>query len=228
MSCALATPSAAELRIETIAARLRVHEWVRDARAFMLEGADRGDAGSVYVLVVPSADGLRVLRRRGKAYLVAAWERDLRDSGLTRDAGVAWHLVEELVTLVQTPSARSTQPDWMPIVSDLELDRSELALRCRLQVPYDLPIFRGHFPSVPIVPGVLQVGWAIELARAHGLAAGRCRGISMVKFRRIVQPGMCLAARLATGQQNRQLQFSYELDGTVVTTGRLQIEGENG
>jgi len=211
-----------------IAARLRVHEWVQDARAFMLDGADRGGAGPVFVQVVPSGEGLRALRRRGKAYLVAAWERDLRNSGLACDAGVAWRLVEELLTSAQAPPESSSWPDWMPIISDLELDRSALALRCRLRVPYDLPIFRGHFPSVPIVPGVLQVGWAIELARAHGLAAGRFCGISMVKFRRIVQPGMCLAARLATGQQNRQLQYSYELDGTVVTTGRLQIEGENG
>jgi 3-hydroxymyristoyl/3-hydroxydecanoyl-(acyl carrier protein) dehydratase len=160
--------------------------------------------------------------------MVAAWERDLQDSGLAVAARAEWHLDEAPGTAGSARAPFATLPDWMPIVSALELDRSARRLACRLLVPYDLAIFRGHFPSTPIVPGVLQVGWAVELAREHALADGRCRGISTVKFRRIVQPGMCLGARVEGGPRDNELQFTYEMDGAVITTGRLRVGGGRG
>jgi 3-hydroxymyristoyl/3-hydroxydecanoyl-(acyl carrier protein) dehydratase len=115
----------------------------------------------------------------------------------------------------------------MPVISDLALAADRQSLTCRLLVPRDLPIFRGHFPAVPIVPGVMQLGWAAELARAHGLVTGRFTGIITAKFRRLVQPGMLLEARLERGAATGQLQFRYETGGAVVSTGRLQFQVDN-
>jgi 3-hydroxymyristoyl/3-hydroxydecanoyl-(acyl carrier protein) dehydratase len=94
-------------------------------------------------------------------------------------------------------------------------------------IPYELPVFRGHFPSTPIVPGVVQVGWAVDLARAHGLASGPFAGISQAKFRRLVQPGMTLEARLEHDPAAGQLCFRYSLASTVVSTGRVQFRSTN-
>lgn len=113
----------------------------------------------------------------------------------------------------------------MPVVRELALDADSHSLSCTLLVPSDLPVFRGHFPGVPIVPGIMQVGWAIELARTHGLVTGRCVGITTAKFRRLVQPGMSLEARLERDPRTRQLQFRYECGGAVVSTGRVQFGG---
>jgi 3-hydroxymyristoyl/3-hydroxydecanoyl-(acyl carrier protein) dehydratase len=110
----------------------------------------------------------------------------------------------------------------MPLISELALDADLQSLSCSFLVPADLTIFRGHFPGVPIVPGVTQVGWAIELARAHGLMTGSCTGIITAKFRRLVQPGMRLEARLERSAPAGQLHFKYECEGAVVSTGRLQ------
>jgi 3-hydroxymyristoyl/3-hydroxydecanoyl-(acyl carrier protein) dehydratase len=112
----------------------------------------------------------------------------------------------------------------LPLISDLSVDRVAGTLSCWFQVPTDLAIFRGHFPGAPIVPGVVQVGWVVELAREHGLATGRFAGISTVKFRRLVRPGNRLMACLRAGRQAGSLHFDYETGGTVVTTGRLRFE----
>jgi 3-hydroxymyristoyl/3-hydroxydecanoyl-(acyl carrier protein) dehydratase len=109
----------------------------------------------------------------------------------------------------------------MPVVSGPVLDPGTQSLTCLLRVPDDLPIFRGHFPAVPIVPGVMQVAWAVELARSCGLASGPLVAISTAKFRRVVRPGMCLTARVERGAAAGQLQFTYELAGAVVSTGRF-------
>ena len=109
----------------------------------------------------------------------------------------------------------------MPAISGLVLDPGTQSLTCRLRIPDDLPIFRGHFPAVPIVPGVIQVAWAVDLARSRGLANGPVVAIVTAKFRRVLRPGMCLTARVGRGAAAGQIQFTYELAGAVVSTGRF-------
>lgn len=111
----------------------------------------------------------------------------------------------------------------MPVISDLVLDHASRSMNCRLLVRHDMPVLRGHFPGMPLVPGVMLVGWAVELARSQGLATGRLAGIVTAKFQRLVQPGMQLEARLEQGARPGQLQFRYEFRGTAVATGRLQF-----
>jgi len=120
-----------------------------------------------------------------------------------------------------------TGPSWMPVIGELALDADSQSLNCSFLVPADLPVFRGHFPRVPIVPGVMQVGWAVELARAHGLVTGPCTGIITAKFRRLLQPGMRLEVRLERGAPAGQLHFKYECGGAAVSTGRLQFGGDH-
>jgi 3-hydroxyacyl-[acyl-carrier-protein] dehydratase len=120
-----------------------------------------------------------------------------------------------------TPAGDETA--WMPAISELVLDPGLRSLTFHFIVPRGLPIFRGHFPGLPIVPGALQVGWAAELARTHGLETGRCTGIVTAKFRRLMLPGMRMAARLEPGPQAGQVRFEYASDGAVVSTGRLQF-----
>lgn len=123
---------------------------------------------------------------------------------------------------------RPSAPRGMPIVSRVAVDDARQTLVCELLVPHDLRILHGHFPAVPIVPGVTQVGWVVELARQHGIAAGRCFGIVTAKFRRLVLPGMRLSARIEAGPGAGQCQFTFQLNGAAVSTGRLQFGPSHG
>ena len=230
MSCVLPRSQETDLRLDDIAARLRDHEWVQQVRPVpsTIIPDQIGCSSAVKVFVVPSAAGVRALRRRGKTYLVAAWERHLRRPGAAIEVRIDWRLTEALPTPGHPVASAEPGPQWLPIISDLALDADSRRLTCRLFVPYDLPIFGGHFPSAPIVPGVIQVGWAVELAHLHGLVAGDFTGISAAKFRRLVQPGMILAARLERGPQTEQLQFWYETVDTVVSSGRLKFGAAHG
>ncbi len=223
MSPVLAIPEEPDHRLDDIAARLKAHDWVQDALALAAASGAGRRAVKATVLVVPSAAGVRVLRTRGKRHMVAEWEHDLVQHGLGATAAIEWRLIEEPALGPQVPARVEGRPAWMPIVSDLVPDPAGGGLDCRLRVPYDMEIFRGHFPSAPIVPGVMQIGWAVELARAHGLADGPLTGIDAAKFRRVLRPGMCLGARLERGARPGQVQFRYTCGDTVVATGRLQF-----
>ena len=119
-------------------------------------------------------------------------------------------------------------PESLPIIEHVTVDGERRTLCCELFVPRELRVFRDHFPGAPVVPGVMQVGWAVELACRHGLVSGALFGIVTAKFRRLVRPGMRLAARLEAGPAQGQCNFAFELDGEVISTGRLQFGASHG
>lgn len=114
-----------------------------------------------------------------------------------------------------------------PELQDAVLERSTGVLTGRLQVPQELPVFAGHFPSVAIVPGVVQLGWVVELIRRYGLTSEPFSGVSFVKFRRILRPAFefeaCFTPRRALGE----IEFEFTSQHAVVSCGRL-LFGECG
>lgn len=207
--------------LDEIAARLRAHPWVSDASTGTA-GARPGNVCAVERLparVVPSAEGVRALRTSGKSRLASELQRWLHDGGFGDAPALDLRLAESL--LAEDAGTDAGPRRWMPIVADVARDARGVG--CELRVPYDLPIFRGHFPDKPIVPGVLQVGWAATMSRDHGLAEGPLTGIPAAKFNRLVRPGMRLLARIELGPTAGQVQFRYTYRDAAVTTGRLQF-----
>ena len=59
-------------------------------------------------------------------------------------------------------------------------------------IPVDHPVFAGHFPGMPIVPGVMLLDAMLHtITAATGLAPDRCE-ISSVKFLGSARPGETL------------------------------------
>ncbi len=127
-------------------------------------------------------------------------------------------------TVVPDAVVPEFSPGCRPVVGDLDVDVGAGSLICEVFAPTDMPVLQGHFPEAPIVPGVALVGWAVELARAHQLVEGRCAAIASAKFRRLVQPGTRLTARLKASARGGPLHFEYQSGGETVAVGRLLFE----
>jgi len=92
------------------------------------------------------------------------------------------------------------------------------------------PCFQGHFPGLPIMPGVLQLE---ALAQAGGLLldasteeslAGKVfmfTGMEKVRFRRPVRPGDQLLLRVEDFRQRLQL---LKVSGTATVDGQVCCE----
>lgn len=84
--------------------------------------------------------------------------------------------------------------------------------RCRvtLEVPERLAYLQGHFDSRPVVPGVVMVQWACELAREHLGLNGEFQCLERVKFARLLLPGerVTLSLTLAAVELGARLSFS--------------------
>lgn len=90
------------------------------------------------------------------------------------------------------------------------------------RVPVGLGCTDGHFPGLPIVPGFVQVGWAIDAARPL-TGASMPRRIEALKFKELLRPGetIVLVVERATGG----VRFSLERAGVTVSSGRLVFDG---
>jgi 3-hydroxymyristoyl/3-hydroxydecanoyl-(acyl carrier protein) dehydratase len=101
------------------------------------------------------------------------------------------------------------------------LERAADHLNLRLVIPDTNPYFDGHFPECPVLPGVVQVGWAIEFARLHIPFAARFHSLAAVKFMRVIQPNANVTLRLAADATRRELSFEYLISGEPCSSGRV-------
>lgn len=92
-------------------------------------------------------------------------------------------------------------------------------VRLHLEVPTDLTYFEGHFPEVPLLPGVVQVAWAIEFGRQLLGVGGTFRALNAVKFMRVIQPPCTVVLLLQYEREKRQLDFAYEVEGRPCSSG---------
>ena len=155
---------------------------------------------------------------------MAAWRGPIGTEPLAATVPQQWRLLETLPQPGSEAEARCREPLRGPLVTGLQRG-GDGKLGCRVRVPYDLAIFDGHFPTIPILPGVVQVDWAVDLARTHLQVGGRFRGITATKFRRLVQPGMSLDLNLEHRPVAGELRFEYLLGDALVSIGRVLFRG---
>ncbi len=112
----------------------------------------------------------------------------------------------------------------------LELtDDRVLALK---NVSFNEPYFQGHFPGVPVMPGVLQIE---AMAQAGGILASRAvefdpvthvmlfMAIDAVKFRKAVTPGDQLMIEVVPLRKGKIFKMKGEIkvDGKVVSSAEF-------
>lgn len=92
-----------------------------------------------------------------------------------------------------------------------------------LRIAADLAVLEGHFPGMPIVPGVAQIDWAVQFAdREIGLGLMAAQAFQ-VKFRRIMVPGMAVTLVLRHQPAKRRLGFEYRWQGETLSSGSIAL-----
>jgi 3-hydroxymyristoyl/3-hydroxydecanoyl-(acyl carrier protein) dehydratase len=105
--------------------------------------------------------------------------------------------------------------------------RDDGTLILDLTLSEELDVFRGHFPSLPVLPGVVQIDWAFRLAKDHGLIGARAELRDFqVKFRNVIRPRMPLSLSLRWDEGKGRIQFDYRCGETPMSSGRLIIRTE--
>lgn len=87
-----------------------------------------------------------------------------------------------------------------------------VSVKAELDVSPDLPLFEGHFPDYPVLPGVIimealaqAASFSILVAREAEGALGFFAGIDNAKFRNQVRPGGTLTLEATIVKSSRRL-----------------------
>ena len=97
------------------------------------------------------------------------------------------------------------------------------AAEIELVVPAELHYFRGHFPGTPVVPGVVQIKWAILLAQRYLAVGGGFAGLENVKFQRAMTPGSSVTLTLEYAAAACKLHFSFASADARYSSGRVVL-----
>ncbi|WP_232316358.1 ApeI family dehydratase [Candidatus Burkholderia verschuerenii] len=88
-----------------------------------------------------------------------------------------------------------------------------------LHIPTALVHFAGHFPSMPILPGVVQVDWAIGFASRHMNRSSDVATVQRLKFMAPVRPDALLSLVLDCDHEHARVRFEYRLEDRACASG---------
>lgn len=212
--------------------RLRAHRLVAELTLATIE---RDGELRVAAAVVPSERGWSLLRSEGRRAYGRALAADLGEDWDPVLHPRLWRFVPRLPEnaqgkvsvaalreLFREPESAAPSDDRPEV---LEERRAGDSIERECRVPLELACFSGHFPDLPVVPGVLQLDWAMELAAELLGAAPRVEAIETVKFRAALGPGAPFRMRVRVGRGRVQLRLwwkSEEFASGLVRLGRAR------
>ena len=195
-----------------------------------------GETALLAAAVVPSETGAQHLSAVGPfqfgRYLRSALANRLPPAGRPKrwrfvqvlpENSMGKRTMHEMVQLFQSPASAP------PYADAPKVDPQIIALRrfddgCEIDcvVPPDLSCFNGHFPAMPILPGVVQIDWVVRLANQYLSLGTEAASAFQVKFRRIIGQSQLFTLRLRV-LPARRLAFEYLIDGETASSGSVAL-----
>jgi 3-hydroxyacyl-[acyl-carrier-protein] dehydratase len=118
------------------------------------------------------------------------------------------------------------------LLVDRVLEMDSESITAIKNVTMNEPFFQGHFPSYPVMPGVLIVEAMAQVAGIHTISTAEVvpenalfffMGVDGVKFRKQVVPGDQLVMKISVIKKKKDL---VKVKGEAFVDGQLACEGE--
>ncbi|MEX3775133.1 AMP-binding protein [Pseudomonas sp. MYb118] len=201
------------------------HEWVAEARL----GVVQENRASLGALLVLSETGLHALRNLGRRALTQALRQHLSQHCEALALPRRWRLLRQLPLNTQ---GKLPQADVEALLMAprpkapevLEQSETEGEWSLQLAVPPDLAYFSGHFPQAPVLPGVVQVEWALQLGQQLMDLPPKFAGMEVLKFQQLVRPGDEIQLHLRYDPARGKVYFAYRNETATCSSGRILLE----
>jgi acyl-CoA synthetase (AMP-forming)/AMP-acid ligase II/3-hydroxymyristoyl/3-hydroxydecanoyl-(acyl carrier protein) dehydratase len=207
------------------------HAWVQASAAVALAGRRQ----RIGIAVVLSGEGSKQLATLGQRAVVLSLRRQLAPHFDAVLLPRHWRFPQRLplnergklspaalAELFSPPKAACLYPE---IIAVSRTGEGGDAVVLDLRVDPAVEHFSGHFPGLPILPGVVQVDWAIRYARQYLALSGPFSLLENLKFLAIVQPDAKLQLALRWHAGTRKLDFSYATSERKFSAGRIVFGG---
>ena len=224
------------LSLPEMEACLAAHAWVETAAVVALPGR-RQSVGAVLVL---NTAGVERRATETKRSMVQALQQHLarhfdavllprhwrfRESLPTNDSGKL--TAAALATIFTQEDPKEENPCLLPDVIAVDAQRSETRQHVvlELHVLPEIAHFAGHFPGAAILPGVVQVDWAIHFARQYLPVEGVFSALEKLKFLAVIRPDARVQLSLVWDGERKLLTFSYATSTQKCAVGNVLFGG---
>ncbi|NML42580.1 AMP-binding protein [Ramlibacter sp. G-1-2-2] len=175
------------------------------------------------VVAVPSAEGWSVLQAEGKRGMSARIRQHLLQGFERVVLPRRFRYLRELPVNTQGKATEALlgvlfQPE-LPRATWRERRAPQAAVS--LEIVPQLRVFEGHFPGAPVLPGVVQLDWAIAFGRRAFELPPRFLRAEQMKFQQPVLPPVQLELELEWKAEARQLHFRFASQTGQHSSGRL-------
>jgi len=217
------------ISLDAIEHVLQASDLVTDVRVVVCEDDPR-ERQRLAAFVVLSERGKCLLRDQGKL----AVNGRLRDVLLGAVEPVAlprrWRYLDRMPLNAQGKTTHAlllaTLDERPRVPAVREVVREAQRVELELIVPPELYYFDGHFPEAPILPGVVQLDWAIGKGREYFALPPHFRAVHALKFQHVIQAGKPVTLELTHDIDRGCLHFRYFSRDTQHASGRILFAGE--
>jgi acyl-CoA synthetase (AMP-forming)/AMP-acid ligase II len=226
------------ISLDLIEAALVASELAAEARVVLCDPV-AGERQKLAAFVILNAAGRELLAADGKQALNQRLRTELARTVEAVALPRRWRYLEQMPvnaqgkttlaallalldeTRTEASVAASAGAPRLPQLRELESDAQRVLLE--VTAPANLLYFQGHFDVAPILPGVAQVEWAIQLGRRYFTLPANFRGIQALKFQHVIRPEMPVRLELVHDTQKSSLNFRYLSDVGQHASGRIQF-----
>lgn len=111
---------------------------------------------------------------------------------------------------------------WPELIDKSVLENS---IVLTLNIKDSIVWFDGHFPEQAVLPGVVQLHWAVQIVRLHfsqlSITKSQFQQASNVKFKSMILPNQLVKLSLSYNEEKNKVNFSYFLEADELSSGVL-------
>jgi acyl-coenzyme A synthetase/AMP-(fatty) acid ligase len=212
------------ISLDAIEALLMASPFVSEVRIALCD-SELGQRQRLAAFIVASEAGKKQLVRAGKLKLnrelLQLFSGNLEPIAFPR----RWRYLEKMPVNSQ---GKTSHASLMALLNERPRtpymclsQRDAYKVELELNVPADLLYFDGHFEGAPVLPGVVQLDWAISNARQYFDIPAEFRGIHALKFQHVICPDSALRLELIYDPLKGILNFRYFSAGGQHSSGRV-------
>lgn len=211
------------ISLSAIEALLLASDFVSEVRVLLCD--DVGQRQRLAAFVVLSEQGKSLLVTEGKLAMNGRLKNLLVGTIEPVALPRRWRYLEQMPLNAQGKTTHvmlRALLDGRPRVPHLRVLGKE-AQRVELEItaPADLLYFDGHFTEVSILPGVVQLDWAISHGREHFELPPRFQAVNALKFQRVISANQPITLELIHDIQKGSLNFRYFSAAGQHASGRV-------
>ncbi|MGF6147918.1 long-chain-fatty-acid--CoA ligase [Kingella potus] len=211
------------------------HAWIADSHCALHPQHKRIAAWAAL-----NEAGIAALREHGRAALADTLKRHLAQSLDKTALPRYWRFADSLPRNAQAKIAAAdfqaaftvpqTAPQWTHAADTADTadaatpDTAACQAAYTARVPLDLVYFGGHFAAFPLVPGVVELQWARDLAARYPWGSQTLVRVENLKYQQFVRPHDEIVLSLDYDAAKNKLAFQITAHGKPCASGRLVFE----